>query len=50
MAALLNDAGIKPCIRDGVNNNLRAGANSATQLINSKEGVPSGSAAKVEDR
>ena len=33
MAALLNDVGIKPCIRDWVNNNLRAGANSAAQLI-----------------
>ena len=44
MATLLNDAGIKPCIRDWVNNNLRVGANSAAQLIKSKEGMPSGPA------
>ena len=41
MTALLNDARIKPCIRDWVNNNLRAGANSAVQLIKSKEGMAS---------
>ena len=49
MAALLNDAGIKPCIRDWVNNNLKAGANSAAQLIKSKGGMASGPAAEVED-
>ena len=49
MASLLNDAGIKPCIRDGVNNNLRAGAYSAAQFIKSKVGMPSGPAAEVEN-
>ena len=49
MAALLNDVGIKPCIRYWVNNNLRAGANSAAQLIKSKWGMASGPAAEVED-
>ena len=32
-----------------MNNNLRAGANSAAQLIKSKEGMPLGPAAEVED-
>ena len=49
MATLLNDAGIKPCVRDWVNNNLRNGVNSEAQLIKSKEGMPSELAAEVED-
>ena len=49
MAALLNYAGIKPGLRDWVNNNMRAGANSTAQLIKSKGGMASGPAAEVED-
>ena len=43
MADLLNDAGIKPSIRDWANNN------SAAQLIKSKGMMTSGPAAEVED-
>ena len=49
MATLFNDAGIKPCIRDWVNNNLRAGANLAAQLNKRKEWMPSKPAAEVEE-
>ena len=36
MAALLNDTGIKPCIRDWVNNNLRSPAVLAPYILYTK--------------